>query len=74
MNLEELRESIASDAQKRCAAQEATIKRLHAEVDTLRERVHHLSKRCYVNTRGGICAFCKYEKDCPAINREGDGA
>lgn len=69
MNLNELREAMASDATKENAELKKRLKSLRKkydrdtrdlreEVKALREDCRALGNRCFVYTNGGLCMFC----------------
>lgn len=69
MNLNELREAMASDATKENAELKQKLKKLQKryerETSKLYERIEALTtdcralgNRCFVYTRGGMCVFC----------------
>ena len=78
MNLQEFKETLEGDAQKRCKAQEQTIKDLHSELkskddhietllESIKKRDHTitmLQNRCFAQTRGLLCMFCGYKHSC----------
>lgn len=73
INLDQFRETLDTDAQKRCIAQEKTIKELHAQLkekDALIKRQKYLiltlENKCYVGTKGILCIFCGHKKTCKA--------
>lgn len=70
MNLNELREAMASDATKENAELKKRLKslqkkydrdtrNLREEVKALREDCRALGNRCFVFTQGGMCMFCQ---------------
>lgn len=74
MNLEELRNSLASDATEKVKKQEAEIKRLKKELakadSYLKEKdemLRHMFNRCRTLTQGAMCIFCGYRDYCDAI-------
>lgn len=76
MNLEQFKKQFESDAQKRSAQQEKTIKELHAKIASLDaaikerdERIQIMENRCYVTNHGVLCLFCGYKKTCKARSR-----
>jgi DNA-binding transcriptional MerR regulator len=71
MNLEQLRESLDTDAQKRCAEQEKTIKSLIEQnkrfAETIQDQqntVRAIQNRCKALTGGIMCLFCDFKQDC----------
>lgn len=71
LSLEQFKEKLDTDAQKRCIAQEKTIKELNAQVEQykglLKDRdkmIETLQNRCFAQTRGVICFFCGYKNTC----------
>lgn len=75
MNLEQLRQSLDTDARKRCEAQEKTIKELHAKVKAQQGIITALQNRCFVQTRGMLCLFCGKEvrETCKRYNDKQKG-
>ena len=77
LNLEQFRYQLDSDAQKRCDAQEKTIKELH---ETLKQRDEYIAKmdhristmenKCYVGHHGILCLFCMDKGICKALGRK----
>lgn len=74
MNLEELRNSLASDATEKVKEQENEIKRLKKELaqkdSYLKEKdemLRHMFNRCRTLTQGAMCIFCGYRGCCDAI-------
>lgn len=72
INLEEFRNQLDTDAQKRCLAQEKTIKELNSQVAQLKgllkdrdKLIIQLQNRCFVYTHGLICSFCGCRNTCP---------
>jgi len=72
MNLDELKATLDTEAQKRNRTQENTIKELQAQISNLHTQLHvkrekeeqhaniirALQNRCWMQSRGQICDFC----------------
>jgi hypothetical protein len=71
LSLEQLKSELETDAQKRCIAQENTIKDLHETIKKQEKLIIQLENRCFVYTRGLACLFCSERNTCKARNREG---
>ena len=76
MNLEQFKDQLDTDAQKRCIAQEKTIKELLYRCEQykslLKDRdktIEQLQNRCFAQTKGLICLFCGFASDCKARRR-----
>lgn len=81
ISLQQMKEQLEGDAQRRCEAQEKTIKDLHYEIkmkdvqiekhlDTIRV----LQNRCFAQTHGVICIFCEYRHECRSNFKNTRGA
>jgi DNA-binding transcriptional MerR regulator len=73
MSLEQLKEQLEGNAQKRCAEQEKTIKNLIEQnkrmVDLIKDKeteIRQLQNRCYAISRGVLCVFCNIKHKCNA--------
>lgn len=73
MNLEQFKERLDTDAQRRCLAQEKTIKDLHEKLKDYKitqekqsDYIRFLENRCFEHTRGVTCIFCRYKNTCQA--------
>lgn len=71
ISLEEFREKLDTDAQRRCKEQEKTIRDLIAQnkqlYELLKDRqkdIQALQNRCYSYSRGLICLFCGMRNSC----------
>lgn len=67
MNLHELKKELESDASKRCAEQEKTIKNLHEQIKERDKLVGQLMNRCRVNSSilgGALCFWCGCREEC----------
>lgn len=64
MNLDQLRTELDTEAQKRCRAQEKTIKLMETEIKIMVEDAVCLFDRCFSHTSGKLCDICKITK-CP---------
>lgn len=78
INLEEFKNQLDTDAQKRCIAQEKTIKDLHEVIKNNNQIIKQqetlimqLQNRCYAQTRGILCIFCGVKNKCEARNSRG---
>lgn len=77
MNLEELRQAMASDATKENEKLKNEVKllrkQLHESTDRYEERINHLTRdfraltnRCWTLTLGSMCCFCGLDPfECP---------
>lgn len=70
ISLDQFKSQLDTDAQKRCIAQENTIKELHSQVKQLRQlledrniEIAALQNRCFVFQRGLLCGNCMI-KNC----------
>ena len=77
LSLEQFKEQLETDATKRCAAQEKSIKELHETlknrdeyIAALKHRIITLENKCYVGTRGVLCIFCTDKGVCKAHGRK----
>ncbi len=71
MNLEQFKEALSSDAQKRCNQLSETVRELQGNVRMLNDviaiknkAVHQLQNRCFAQTRGSLCPFCGFYDEC----------
>ena len=78
MNLDEMREALASDATRKADNLEKQIKQLHSElrdkdkiIDSHRESLRIMFNRCLVQTQGLMCIFCGERKKCDRIRSGG---
>lgn len=73
MNLNELREAMASDATKENASLKEKNARLHQmvqnlernyinDINSLKEDCQALGNRCFVLTHGAMCCFCELKR------------
>lgn len=73
ISLDEFKNQLDTDAQKRCLAQEKTI---HEQNEQLRRKTEYIEKqskmikalqnRCKAITFGQICIFCDMKHECTA--------
>lgn len=68
ISLEQFRNELEGDAQRRCLNQEKTIKELQTEIKEKDKLIQRLENRCFLTTRGTLCIFCFMKKDCTARN------
>jgi DNA-binding transcriptional MerR regulator len=73
MSLEQLKDQLEGDAQKRCAEQEKTIKSLIEQnkrfAETIQDQqkiIRAIQNRCRALTGGLMCLFCDFKQDCKA--------
>lgn len=71
MNLEEMREALASDATRKADSLEKQVKRLRSElrekdkiIDGQRASMKVLFNRCMAQSHGLLCFFCGERKKC----------
>jgi sensor histidine kinase YesM len=76
LSLEQFKDILDTEAQKRCREQENTIKNLIGQNKRLIELVKDKEKelvqmqnRCYAMTRGAICIFCNCKDSCQVRNK-----
>ena len=74
MNLEEMREALASDATRKADRLEKQVKQLRSElrekdktIASHRESLRILFNRCMVQNKGLMCIFCGERKKCYEI-------
>lgn len=66
INLEEFKNQLDTDAQKRCAAQEETIRNLIKQNKEQNIEINQLQNRCWALTRGVMCLVCRARDRCKA--------
>jgi len=78
MNLEEMREALASDATKKADGLEKQVKRLRAElkdrdktIESQRESLRIMFNRCLTLSHGMLCIFCGEKKRCDEMRSVG---
>lgn len=78
MNLEEMREALASDATRKADGLDKQVKRLRSElrdkdkvIDSHRESLRVMLNRCFVLTKGMMCIFCGERKKCDEMRSTG---
>jgi DNA-binding transcriptional MerR regulator len=70
-SLEQLRDQLETDATRRNASQEKTIREQNEQIASLKKRitvqtiaVAAMSRRCRALTHGLFCRFCTVSSDC----------
>lgn len=64
MNLDQLRTELDTEAQKRCRAQEKTIKEMEVQLIQRKDDTTFLANRCFVHTHGLLCSLCRMRDRC----------
>ena len=78
MNLDEMREALASDATRKADSLEKQVKRLRSElrdkdktIESHKETLRIMFNRCMVYTKGMMCIFCGEREKCDEMRSTG---
>ena len=78
MNLEEMREALASDATRKADSLEMQVKRLRTElrdkdkaIESYQKSLRFMFNRCLALTHGLICIFCGEREKCDELRSVG---